>query len=110
MQALGNIVGNAIKFTPEGGRVRIALDVLPDRYAVRVSDTGLGINPEHADNIFRPFWQAPGAKHGSGLGLAIARGIVEAHGGQIMVEGSSTPGATIVFSLPSTEKHTGSSA
>jgi hypothetical protein len=64
-----------------------------------VRDTGPGIAPEHIENVFRPFWQVEANKQGIGLGLAIARGIAEAHGGEIGVERSG-PGATFVFSIP----------
>jgi len=99
LQALGNLVANAVKYTPDGGRVRIELDASGHECLFRVRDTGPGIAPEHIENVFRPFWQADPSKHGAGLGLAIARGIVEAHGGEIGVERAG-PGATFVFSVP----------
>jgi signal transduction histidine kinase len=99
VQALGNLVANAVKFTPDKGRVRIELDSGGRECVFRVRDTGPGIPPEHIENIFRPFWQVEANKQGIGLGLAIARGIVEAHGGEIGVERSG-PGATFVFSIP----------
>ena len=98
-QALGNLVANAIKFTPAGGTVRIEMGAASDHVFFRVSDTGPGISPEHASEIFRPFWQAPDApRQGVGLGLAIARGIVEAHGGSLTVESAPGAGATFSFS------------
>ncbi len=100
LQALDNIVANAVKFTPEGGAVRIELVAGDDECLFRVRDSGPGIAPEHMDNLFRPFWQAERNKSGMGLGLAIARGIVEAHGGQIDVERGAPTGATFVFSIP----------
>ncbi len=99
VQALGNIVANAVKFTPDGGRVRIELDAGDRECLFRVRDTGSGIPPEHIDDVFRPFWQAEPNKKGTGLGLAIARGIIEAHGGEIGVARAG-PGATFVFSIP----------
>jgi signal transduction histidine kinase len=100
LQALGNLVGNAIKFTPEGGRVRVDLEAREGHCLFRVTDTGPGIAPEHVEDVFRPFWQAPGSRQGAGLGLAIARGIVEGHGGTIGVERHPPPGAHLVFTIP----------
>ncbi len=101
IQALGNLVGNALKFTPAGGAVRIELEARVDRCLLSVSDTGPGVAPEHAENVFRPFWQAPGtASKGAGLGLAIARAIIEAHGGALGLESHPPPGATFVLTLP----------
>lgn len=99
VQALGNIVANAVKFTPDGGRVGIELDADGSECVFRVRDTGPGIPPEHIEDVFRPFWQAEPNKKGMGLGLAIARGIVEAHGGEIGVERAG-PGATFMFTIP----------
>lgn len=95
-QALANILGNAVKFTPQGGRIEVGADCLDDRIRITIADTGPGIPPAALDRIFDPFWQDPTtAKLGTGLGLAIARGIVEAHGGSIDVE--STPGVGTRF-------------
>jgi signal transduction histidine kinase len=86
VQALGNVIGNAVKFTPESGEVRVALSATEDECVFAISDSGPGILAEHLEDIFRPFWQAPGVpKSGVGLGLAIVRGIVEAHGGCVVV-------------------------
>jgi signal transduction histidine kinase len=100
-QALGNLLTNAIKFTPSGGEVRAALVCRDRDCTVCVSDTGAGIQPEHAEEIFRAFWQAPQAAHGGvGLGLAIAKGIAEAHGGSLSVDPPAGSGATFRFVLP----------
>lgn len=100
-QALGNLVANAIKFTPRGGSVRVEVEGRADGAGFRVSDTGPGIDPQYASEILRPFWQAPGApRQGVGLGLAITRGIVEAHGGSLTVESTPGAGATFAFTLP----------
>ena len=101
LQALSNLIGNAIKFSPAGGRVRVELEARDEDCLFRVVDAGPGILPEHIEKVFRPFWQAPGAAtSGAGLGLAIARGIVEAHGGEIGVESHAPPGASFIFTLP----------
>jgi signal transduction histidine kinase len=98
VQLLGNLVGNALKFTPEGGRV--ALRVSPQDHQVRfeVADTGPGIPPEHVPHIFEQYWKGDG--QGTGLGLFIARSIVEAHRGEIWVKTAPGAGATFFFTLP----------
>lgn len=100
-QALTNLVTNAIKFTPPGGRV--AIDAAGVGGAVRfdVVDTGPGIAEEDLSQIFDRFWKRrDGNPHGAGLGLAIARGIIEAHGGTIAVESRVGEGSTFSFLLP----------
>ncbi len=101
VQAVGNLVSNAIAFTPRGGRVSltVARAAGPDAaVAFRVADTGPGIPPEQLPHLFDRFWQARTSRRaGAGLGLAIAHGIAEGHGGRIDVE--STPGAGSVFTL-----------
>ena len=82
-QVLANLVGNAIKFTPEGGTVRVSAQQRGNELVVTVADTGPGIPSEHLSKVFDWFWQVQGTKQiGSGLGLSIAKGIVEAHGGK----------------------------
>ncbi len=103
LQVFSNLIGNAIKFTPEGGR--IAIDATVDRTLVcfSVADTGVGISTEHLPHIFDRFWQARRSRperHGIGLGLAIVKGIVEAHGGTIRVESREGAGTTFYFTLP----------
>jgi signal transduction histidine kinase len=100
LQVLSNLVGNAIKFTPNGGRVTIS--VAPEGPKVRfdVSDTGPGIAPEQMGNIFGRFWQAKRADtRGIGLGLSIAKGIVEAHGEELSVTSTLGVGSVFSFSL-----------
>ncbi|MBZ4373664.1 PAS domain S-box protein [Corallococcus sp. AS-1-6] len=103
-QILSNLLGNALKFTPEGGRV--LLRVQPEAGQVRflVSDTGPGISAEDRPRIFERFWQAgPKRKEGAGLGLAIVKGLVEAHGGQVGVDSAPGVGSTFFFTLPLAE-------
>ena len=104
-QVLSNLIGNAIKFTPSGGR--ITLRARPSSGGVRlaVADTGPGIPAEQLPHIFGQFWQgARTDRRGIGLGLAIAKGIVEAHGGRIWVESRMGKGSTFYFSLPTAEE------
>lgn len=104
LRVFQNLVGNSIKFTPEGGR--ICLRAEPGEGCVRfcVSDTGRGIDPESLPHVFDRFWQARHARDaGAGLGLAIVKGIVEAHGGRIHVESRVGEGTTFTFTLPVAE-------
>ena len=101
-QVLTNLMDNALKFTPPGGR--ITMSALPDRRNVitRVSNTGDGIAPEHLPHIFERFYKVDRSRrdHGTGLGLAIVKHIVLAHGGEVDVESSLGEGATFTFTLP----------
>jgi signal transduction histidine kinase len=101
LQVLTNLLGNAVKFTPEGGLIRVEAEPYgPDAVEFSVSDSGPGIAPEVIPSIFEPFTQAKdGATLGTGLGLSIAKGIVEAHGGQISVESAPGAGTTFRFTL-----------
>jgi signal transduction histidine kinase/DNA-binding NarL/FixJ family response regulator len=101
VQIISNLVGNAVKFTPEGGTVTLACAPAEGEVRFSVADTGPGIPPEQVPHIFGAFWQARHAdRRGLGLGLSIARGLVEAHGGRIWVESEPGRGATFVFTLP----------
>ncbi|HEX2166143.1 MAG TPA: hybrid sensor histidine kinase/response regulator [Longimicrobiales bacterium] len=101
MQVLSNLIGNAFKFTPEGGRITVAARVAEGAVQFTVADTGTGIPQEHLARIFDRFWHA-GKAGGSGLGLAIAQGIVQAHNGRIWVE-SHGEGTAFHFTLPPAE-------
>ncbi|HEU4993970.1 MAG TPA: ATP-binding protein [Gemmatimonadaceae bacterium] len=101
IQVLSNLVGNALKFTPEGGRVVVRATENEGMVQVSVEDSGPGISAEDLDRIFRPFWQARRhARSGAGLGLAIARGIVEQHGGHLWASSREGAGSTFSFALP----------
>jgi signal transduction histidine kinase len=99
-QVIANLVGNAVKFTPDGGSIRVGARQHDGTVTVEVIDDGAGIPAEHLPRIFDRFWQAPGARQlGSGLGLSIAKGIVDAHGGTIGVASELGKGTTFSFTL-----------
>ena len=101
LQVLDNLVGNAIKFTPKGGRITIAAVARAGEIVVSVADTGAGIPPDDLPHVFDRFWQAKRAEgRGAGLGLPICKGIVEAHGGRIWVDSTAEHGSTFSFTLP----------
>jgi signal transduction histidine kinase len=101
LQALGNLIGNALKFTNAGGSVTLSAQCANGEIVFRVEDTGPGIPAEHQDHLFDSFWQArDGDRRGVGLGLAITKGIVSAHGGRIWVESTLGAGSAFSFALP----------
>lgn len=102
-QVLGNLVGNALKFTPPGGDIMVEVAREADGARFCVRDNGPGIQDDDLPHIFDRFWQADGRKRkgGVGLGLAISKGIVTAHGGHIWVESEAGRGAAFCFTLPS---------
>ena len=105
---VGNLLGNAIDFTPQGGRVwvRAFANVRNgvDECVVEVGDTGIGISSEHHDLVFREFAQVDSSAsrqhHGTGLGLTIARKLVELHGGRIWLESELGQGSRFYFTIP----------
>lgn len=100
-QVLGNLLGNAIKFTKPGGRVVLEASVESGAAVLRVRDTGVGIPPERLPLIFDQFWQGDAKdRRGVGLGLAIAKALVQAHGGSIAVESRVGEGSTFSFTVP----------
>jgi two-component system sensor histidine kinase GlrK len=113
-QVLDNLLSNALKFTPEGGKVRVAARLhrnsngTASHVEVIVSDTGQGIPEDDLEKVFKRFYQSAGnagsKQPGTGLGLAIARHIVEAHNGYIWVESVVGEGANFAFTLPVTSK------
>jgi PAS domain S-box-containing protein len=102
LQILGNLVGNAIKFTPPGGTITLSAFGSPDQVVMSVSDTGPGISPQGIEHIFDRYWQDKSDRGGLGLGLSIAKGLVEAHGGRIWAESELGRGTTLSVSLPVT--------
>jgi two-component system phosphate regulon sensor histidine kinase PhoR len=101
-QVLTNLVHNAIKFTPPGGRVTIAARPSADEVVISVRDTGVGIPVEDLPRIFERFYKADQARSGggTGLGLAIAKHVVQGHGGRIWAESVEGEGSTFYFTLP----------
>ncbi|MCS7259853.1 MAG: ATP-binding protein [Anaerolineae bacterium] len=103
-QVLGNLISNAIRYTPSGGCITMSAACEADKVVLRVQDTGSGIAPEDLPYVFDRFYRgnrAPQSSGGeSGLGLAIARSIVEAHGGSIAVTSAPDHGSTFTVTLP----------
>jgi signal transduction histidine kinase len=100
IQVLGNLLDNALRFTPEGGTVAVRARRQGDRVRIEVVDNGPGIPERHVTHLFEPFYQARQVgRHTAGLGLAIAKGIVEAHGGEIGVDSAEGRGSTFWFTL-----------
>jgi signal transduction histidine kinase len=98
-------LNNAIRFTPEGGHIRLSVERRPREVWIRVADTGIGIAPDQLEPIFQEFYQVGDhmtrQHNGMGLGLAIARGVVEAHRGRLWAEsGGLGQGATFTLALP----------
>ena len=101
LQVLSNLVGNAVKFTPEGGAVHVEAREGQREAVFSVSDTGPGIPPSELPRIFDRFWQAKkNDRGGIGLGLSIVQGLVEAHGGRLWAESEPGAGASFFFTLP----------
>jgi signal transduction histidine kinase len=100
-QVLSNLLGNAVRFTPHGGEVVLAVRYSEAAVRFSVKDTGPGVAPDDVPRLFERYWQAPRLlRAGSGLGLYIAKGIVDAHGGEIGVESEPGKGAEFWFTVP----------
>jgi len=103
-QILLNLLSNAVKFTPEGGRIDVDAALSTDSVEISVSDTGIGIAPEHQETIFEEFRQvgtdASKKREGTGLGLTLTKKFVELHGGNIRVESVLGKGSTFTFTFP----------
>jgi two-component system, chemotaxis family, sensor kinase Cph1 len=100
-QVFSNLMGNAIKFTPEGGSIQLTAEPVGGSVRFSVKDTGPGIPAEQLPHLFNRYWQArKRAREGTGLGLYIAKGIIEAHGGELWVESQVGSGSTFFFTLP----------
>jgi signal transduction histidine kinase len=104
-QVLLNLLSNALKFTPEGGRVEVRAGIVDSMAEISVTDTGVGIAPEDQEAVFEEFRQVGTAAkkiEGTGLGLALSRKFIELHGGRIWVKSQVGAGSTFTFSLPLT--------
>ncbi len=102
-QVLVNLLSNALKFTPEGGRIEVGARLDGDKAEVSVTDTGIGIAPEDQAAVFEEFRQVGAADkkaEGTGLGLALSRKFIELHGGTISVKSQVGAGSTFTFTLP----------
>ena len=100
-QVVGNLVANALRFTPAGGRVEVHVGADSSEVWVRIRDTGPGIDAESLEHVFDRFYRSPGSS-GSGLGLPIAKNLVQAHGGQIAIASPPGGGTEVRFTLPGT--------
>jgi two-component system sensor histidine kinase VicK len=102
--ALHNLIGNALKYTPEGGKATVSVEVREGRLVVDVADTGIGIGPDDIGRVFDKFYRAKDARvgkiQGTGLGLTLAREVARLHGGDIEVESQLDKGSTFTLTLP----------
>jgi signal transduction histidine kinase len=108
VQVLDNLVSNALKFTPSGGRVEVRLQAVDGAAVVEIEDTGLGLAEDEQDKLFERFFRssraAENAIPGTGLGLAIAKAIVERHGGRIELDSTLNVGTTVRVELPLSQR------
>ena len=105
IQVINNLLGNAIKFTPDNGTITVEAVLRGDKeIEISVTDTGIGISEEELPKVFHKFYQVSGNLQteirGTGIGLAIAKEIVELHGGRIWVESQVGKGTRFIFTLP----------
>jgi signal transduction histidine kinase len=101
-ELVGNLVDNAVRYTPAGGTVTVEVDSIEGEAAVSVRDTGPGISPEDLERIFEPFYRGSAQKNipGTGLGLPIVKRIAERHGGRVEVQTALGKGSTFRVFLP----------
>ena len=103
-QVLTNILDNALRHTPEGGRIVLSAKQVQDQIELTVQDSGPGLEAEDIERIFERFYRTDSSRQredgGSGLGLAIARSIVQAHGGQLSARSEAGQGLRIIITLP----------
>src|SRR6266516_22707 len=101
-RALGNLMDNALRFTPEGGTIQISITVKAAHSEVTVSDNGYGITPEHLPRVFDRFYRVDSSRSsdGAGLGLALVKSVVDLHGGSAKIESEVCRGTTVVLMFP----------
>jgi two-component system NtrC family sensor kinase len=112
VQVFTNLFTNAQQAMPDGGKLTIGLSDTPDTVTIKVTDTGVGITPEHMPNLFDPFFSTKPLGMGTGLGLAVTHGIVKMHKGQVTAESNADPAAgptwtTLTVTLPRREEKEG---
>ena len=111
-QVFMNLIHNAIKFTPQGGRVGVRVTSMGEDCLVRVTDTGIGISAQDLPKIFNKFYQVDSSstrqQSGTGLGLSISRQLITAHGGEMWVNSTKEKGTTFSFTLPFHQPKAGS--
>lgn len=98
-----NLMSNALKYTPEGGRITTSLEYADHKFTIKVSDTGKGVAKDELPRLFERFYQARGAEGGTGIGLSIVKAFVELHKGEVHGESEEGKGLTIVVSLPDSQ-------
>ena len=101
-RALSNLLDNALRFTPDGGKITIATETKPDRTELAIEDTGCGIPPQHLPRIFDRFYRADSSRssQGTGLGLALVKSITDLHGGSVEVASEVNRGTTVTLTFP----------
>jgi signal transduction histidine kinase len=99
-QVVGNLLSNAISYTPSSGRVTLRVGLAGEQALIQVQDSGVGIAAEHIPHLFKPFYRAGKRMDSTGLGLAIVKEIVDLHGGSISVESQVGKGTTFTVLLP----------
>ena len=101
-RALSNLLDNALRFTPDGGKITIATETKPDRTELAIEDTGCGIPPQHLPRIFDRFYRADSSRssQGTGLGLALVKSITNLHGGSVEVASEVNRGTTVTLTFP----------
>ena len=106
---VNNLLSNAFKFTPEGGKIDFSVEKMTNELELRISDNGKGVSKNHLDKIFDRFYQIDGShtreQEGTGIGLALSKELVELHKGKISVESEEWKGTTFIVSIPLGKEH-----
>src|SRR5205085_795637 len=101
-RAIGNLIDNALRFTPDKGNIRIAIRDVGSSVEISVTDNGSGIAPEHLSRVFDRFYRVDPSRNaaGTGLGLALVKSIVDLHGGSVRIQSKSSHGTTLRLTFP----------